>query len=247
MTAFGAFGSERRPLITLPIAAAGVLSPGIVCATIPLPVVRMNHHVRVWRIVIPLHRMPAGRAGLIADDGRRGAVALNRYRSSASRRARRRCLSGGWRCGWERRNGCGGQCGNQEAFHRKPLWLDPPDPLDHAAPTLGFSPLFQARIDCLPALVARAPDPKLSPCTAVGVFIASSPGLGGSLATAPGLTDSGLPDEHERAFHGHGGHDEPEMVGVAARPDNGCGSYRTLASPWRERARRRSGCSTTRN
>jgi hypothetical protein len=67
-------GSELLPLFALPIPTAGVLSPDVICAAVPLPVVRMNHHVRVWRIVIPLHRMPAGRAGLIADDGRRRAV-----------------------------------------------------------------------------------------------------------------------------------------------------------------------------
>ena len=84
--------SERLPLIALPIAAAGVLSPGEVCAVVRLPVVRMNHHVRIWRIVISLHRMPAGGAGLIADDGRRRAVSFNRHRSRASRRTRGRRL-----------------------------------------------------------------------------------------------------------------------------------------------------------
>jgi hypothetical protein len=42
----------------------------------PLARRRMNHQVRIWWIVIPLHRMPAGGAGLIADDGGRRAVAL---------------------------------------------------------------------------------------------------------------------------------------------------------------------------
>ena len=137
-------GSERLPPVALPISAAGVLSPSVVSAVVPLPVVRMNLHVRIWRIVIPLHRMPAGRAGLIAHDGRRRAVALNRYRRCASRRPRRRCLSGHRRCRCERRYSRGRHCGNQEAFHRKLLWLDPPDPLDHAAPTLGFEPLFRS-------------------------------------------------------------------------------------------------------
>ena len=122
--------SERLPLLALPISAARMLSPGIVCAVVRLPIVRMNHNVGAGRIVISVHRMPAGGAGLIADDGRRRAVALNRYRRCASRRARRRSLSGGWRRSCEcRKSRGGGQCGNQETFHRKLLWLDPPDPL----------------------------------------------------------------------------------------------------------------------
>jgi hypothetical protein len=43
-----------------------------------LPVVWMHHHVRTGWVIIPIHRMPAGRARLIADDGRRRAVSLNR-------------------------------------------------------------------------------------------------------------------------------------------------------------------------
>src|ERR1700678_1794641 len=134
---------ERLPLITLPIAAAGVLSPRVVGAIVRSPVVRMNHNVGPCRIVISIDRMPAGRAGLIADDGRRRAISLDRDRSRAFRRARSVCLSGGRRRGCERRERRGGQSGNQKAFHRKLLWLDPPDPLDHAAPTLCFWPLFR--------------------------------------------------------------------------------------------------------
>src|ERR1700722_7138389 len=159
--------SERLPLLALPISAARMLSPGIVCAVVRLPIVRMNHNVGAGRIVISAHRMPAGGSGLIADDGRRRAVALNRYRRCASRRARRRSLSGGWRRSCECRKSRGGQCGNQETFHRKLLWLDPPDPLGSCranATFLAFVP--GCRVDCLPAMtagtIAACCGPKLS-------------------------------------------------------------------------------------
>ena len=95
-------------------------------ARIPLPVVRMNHHVRIWRIVITLHRMPAGSPGLIADDGRRRAVAFNRYRRCASRRSWRGALSTSGRCSRERGNRCGRQRSYQKASHRNLPVLDLP-------------------------------------------------------------------------------------------------------------------------
>jgi hypothetical protein len=37
---------ELLPFAPVPISTAGVLPPGVVCAAIPLPVIRMNHNVR---------------------------------------------------------------------------------------------------------------------------------------------------------------------------------------------------------
>jgi hypothetical protein len=86
----------------------------------------MNDHVRIGRIVVPLHRMPAGSAGLIADDGRRRAVAFNRYWRCASRRARRGGLSTSRRCSCERGNRCRQQRSYQKALIENSLrWTVP--------------------------------------------------------------------------------------------------------------------------
>jgi hypothetical protein len=109
--------SELLPLVTHPIPAAGVLSPGVVGAVVRLPAERMDHNHRVRRIVVPLYRMPTRGAGLIADNGARRAIPLNRYRRLASRRARGGLLRGSGRFSCKPGDRRRGQRGYQEVFY----------------------------------------------------------------------------------------------------------------------------------